>query len=205
MQTIEWRDAWQDRLVYLRADDRQLPNGTRDFLVSFGMPRRVIFECRSSFEISFAPVEAGLTPYNTLVQWGDFYNAAFDRAWSNELVIGDEDFCNGSACYSVQRESGQVSRIDCELSKPQTFVNSSVAQFGMSLLVSKKWSANMRAQGVVPSFDSFTALARELERIDEKAFQSDGHYWRNLIEVFLEEKDFELEITDDPAKSKPRF
>lgn len=79
MQPAEWADAWRHPLVRGRHDERRLPSTAREFLVSFGLPRVVIFEWRSPFEISFAPLENELAAYNTVFSWGDFYNPVLDR------------------------------------------------------------------------------------------------------------------------------
>jgi hypothetical protein len=205
MQPDEWLDAWEHRVIHAREEDRHLPVAARAFLLSHGLPRVVIFQWRNSFEIAFSPLAKELVFYNTLVRWGAFRNEALDRSWGDQVVIGEEDFCNGSASYCVHKEHGTVSRIDCGLSNPQCFVNSSVEQFGRSLLVGKRWSAALRARGLVPSRGDFQVLARELASVDGEAFATADHFWRNLIEVILDEAEIELEITDDPARSRPRF
>lgn len=209
MTPDEWSEAWEHRILNARSDDQLLPAEAREFLVSNGMPNVVIFEWSSSFEISFLPLAKNLVDYNALVCWGDDRNETLESEWQNQIVIADEDFCNGSASHCVHRETGIVSRIDCELPKPQCFINSSVAQFGKSLLIAKRWSAALKARGIKPTAESFDVLARELRMVDANTFDTADHYWRNLVEYFLEsildEIDFDLEITDDPARSKPRF
>jgi SUKH-4 immunity protein len=205
MEAGEWRDVWEHGVINARGDDRLLPAAAREFLLAYGMPKVVIFECSNSFEISFWPLAEELAVYNARVRWGDFYNKELDREWSNQVVIANEDFRNGSASYCVHQEHGRVSRIDCELSTPLCFVNSSVAQFGMSLLVAKKWSANLRARDTIPTAASFKVLARDLASVDRDAFESVENHWPGLIEFVLDGEVLDFEITDDPARSKPRF
>src|SRR5580704_3958664 len=136
MRPDEWADAWQRPLIHYRHDDQRLPPSALEFVVTFGLPRIVIFEWRNPFEISFSPLEKELVAYNTLFKWGDFFNEAVDSEWRHLLVIGEEEFCNGRAAYCVHEKNGTVSRVDCELLQdPQCFVNSSVEDFGMSLLL----------------------------------------------------------------------
>ncbi len=142
MQPNEWADAWQHPLIHGRRDEKRLPSTAREFLISFGVPRVVIFEWHSPFEISFSPLQQELVAYNTVFSWGDFYNEVLDRDWSHELVVGEEEFCNGHAAFCVHENDGTVSRLDCELDlDPQCFVNSSIELFGMSLLLAQKWSS----------------------------------------------------------------
>ena len=116
MKPFAWTDCWKHDIVNARSDDSLLPLEAREFLVLHGLPSVVIFECRNSFEISFAPLAKQLTCYNRLVRWGDFYNEALDQEWARQVVIGEEEFCNGHASFCVHQRRGDVSRIDCELS-----------------------------------------------------------------------------------------
>ena len=95
----------------------------------------MIFDWRNSFEISFTSLEKALVPYNTTFTWGDFYNEARDRAWSHQLVIGEEEFCNGHAAICIHEHERTVNRLDCELDNhAECFINSSVELYGKSLL-----------------------------------------------------------------------
>lgn len=165
MQPEAWARDWCYALIQGRADETRMPAAARDFLISFGLPRVVIFEWRNSFEISFTPLEKELVPYNALIRWGDFYDKARDREWSQQLVVGEEEFCNGHASFCVHEHDGTVNRLDCELLKdPQRFVNSSIELFGMSLLFAQKWSVAVHSNGTSPSAASFGKLANELKR-----------------------------------------
>ena len=108
--------------------------------------------------------------------------------------------------YCIHADTGEVSRIDCELlTDPQYFVNSSVVLFGMSLLAAEVWTAQIRSRSLVPTRDSYELLWRDLERIDPRGFEHRRCFWRNLIEVVPADEPIDLEITDDPSRSKPRF
>lgn len=208
MQPDLWAREWQQPLIRGCPDERRIPAAAREFLVSCGLPRVIIFEWRSSFEISFAPLEKRLVPYNAIIRWGDFYDEVRDRAWSHQLVVGEEEFCNGHASLCIHEHDGTVSRLDCELSDPECFVNSNVELYGKSLLLAQKWSAAVHSNGTLPSVGAFEALASELRRVDPRAFEDQNSFWPNLIECVLENPDgdpLELEITSDPARSKPRF
>jgi hypothetical protein len=204
-----WARDWRHSLIRGRSDERRIPAAARDFLVSFGLPRVVIFEWRNDFEISFAPLEKELVPYNAIIGWGDFYDEARDREWSLQLVVGEEEFCNGHASICIHEYDGTVNRLDCELDKhPNCFVNSDVVLFGKSLLLAQKWSGVVHANGALPSVESFETLASELRRTDPRAFEGERSFWPSLIECVLENPDggpLELEITSDPTRSKSRF
>jgi SUKH-4 immunity protein len=209
VQPDVWARNWYHPLIRGRSDERRMPAAARDFLVTFGLPRVVIFEWRNAFEISFTPLEKELVPYNAIIGWGDFYDEARDREWSHQLVVGEEEFCNGHASICIQEHDGTVNRLDCELDKnPKCFVNSNVELFGKSLLFAQKWSAAVHANGALPSIGSFEALRSALKRADSRAFEDERGFWPSLIECVLENPDgdpLELEITSDPARSKPRF
>ena len=209
MQSNAWARDWRYSLIHGRQDQRRIPAAARDFLVSFGLPRVVMFEWRSDFEISFTPVEKELVPYNTTFTWGDFYNEARDRAWSHQLVIGEEEFCNGHASICIHEHEGSVNRLDCELDKDaECFVNSDVERYGKSLLFAQNWSVAVHANGALPSVAALETLASELRRVDPRAFEDQSNFWPNLFECVLENPDgdpLDLEITSDPARSKPRF
>jgi hypothetical protein len=209
VQPNVWARDWYHPLIRGRLDERRMPMATRDFLVTFGLPRVVIFEWRNAFEISFTPLEKELVPHNAIIRWGDFYDEARDREWGQQLVVGEEEFCNGHASICIHEDDGTVNRLDCELDKnPKCFVNSTIELFGMSLLFAQKWSAAVHANGALPSVGSFEALAGELRRADSRAFEDQRSFWPSLIESVLENPDgdpLDLEITCDPARSKARF
>ncbi len=120
------------------------------------------------------------------------------------MVIGEEEFCNGHASYCVHQQDGTVSRIDCEIPNPECLVNSTIEQFAMSLLAAKRWSAEQTARNAHWP-EAFSELERQLQAIDSRAFADTDCFWRNLIEASLDDDPSGLEITDDPARSKPRF
>ena len=205
MNPAQWQLAFgADRLVYLRADDDQLPPRARRFLTEFGFPAVVIFEEQDGFEISFSPVARPVVAYNTLVRWGDIPDPELNAAWADQLVIGEEEFCNGHASYCVHRTSGVVSRLDMELASPECFVNSGVREFGESLLAAIRWSDERRELDAVPE-DLVSSLAGRIEAIDPPAFSDEEHYWPNLIAVADDNHHGFWDVSCDPQKSKPRF
>src|SRR5690348_136917 len=181
MQPDSWACDWRHALVHGRSDETRIPVATRDFLVSFGLPRVVIFDWCNPFEISFTPLEKELIPYNATITWGDFYDEALDREWAQQLVVGEEEFSNGHASICVQVQDGTVNELDCELvNNPKSFVNSNVELFGKSLLLAEKWSAATHTDGASPSIESFEALRSELRRTDPRAFEDARSFWPGL-------------------------
>lgn len=205
MDASEWKSAFgADRLTYLHADDDQLPSEARRFLTKYGFPTVVIFEELHSFEISFSPLTNRLVAYNTMIQWGDFPDPELDAAWANQLVIGEEEFCNGHASHCVHRTSGVITRIDVEISDPECFVNSDLRRFGESLLAAIDWSRERRELKEVPA-DFVSHLADRIKAIDSAAFDDPDNFWPNLIDVAYDNHHEFWDVSCDPQKSKPRF
>lgn len=209
MLTNLWARDWHFPLIKGRSEEARIPADARNFLVSFGLPRVIVFELRNAFEISFKPIENELVSYTSTFSWGDFYDEALDRAWHRQLVIGEEVFCNGHASICIHEHTGIISRLDCELDQnAECFINSSVELYGMSLLVAQKWSATHQTEITLPTEEAVKSLARELRHIDPHAFEEQASFWPNIIECVLENPDddpLKLEITSNPASSKPRF
>jgi hypothetical protein len=210
VQPDAWARDWRHPLIHGRSDERRIPETAREFLISFGLPRVVIFEWQNAaFEISFTPVEKELVPYNTTFTWGDCYNEARDRAWSHQLVIGEEEFCNGHASICIHERKGTVHRLDCELDKnAECFVNTNVELFARALLLAQNWSVAVHSEGALPSAAAFETLAADLRRLDPCAFENRDNFWPSLIECVLENPDddpLDFEITSDPERSEPRF
>lgn len=199
----EWLAAW-NRVITIISVDERLPVSSREFLTTYGLPALMVFEWRSSFEISFAPLQKPLTFYNAIIEWGDFYDKKLDSRWGSQLVIGEEEFCNGHASYCIHKQDGTVNRIDCELSNPESPVNSTIERFAMSLLAAKRWSSEQMARNAHWP-EALSNLQRELITIDPYAFEGADCFWAGLIEEILADEPSFLEITDDPARSKPRF
>jgi hypothetical protein len=88
------------------------------------------------------------------------------------------------------------------------FVNFSIDDFGMSLLLVRKWPAIVHSSGASPSAKSFDQLTKELKRADPRALQDEKSFWPSLVEVILENPDndaLDFAVFSDPARSKPRF
>jgi hypothetical protein len=203
MKLPDWKRAWgEDRLVTLWGHGQMLPVESQRFLRDYGLPKVVVFEGIATFEIHFTPLTKDLRAYNALITWGDLYDADCDRAWGEQFVIAEEDFCNGSACYCVHREKGVVTRIDCELSEPESFVNSSVVQFGDTLLAAVRWHSETSE---MPLQDSLRLLGERIKLIDPATFEEPGSFWSSLIAFVPRDESERLEITSDPARSRPRF
>ena len=214
MEPAAWKQAWgMDRLTFGREDNRQLPPIARGFLASHGLPRVMIFEGTfegaNPFEIRFEPLSKKLVPYNSTVTWGDFYDAAQDQAWSEQLVIAEEEFCNGYASYCVHRSAENVTRIDVEIPEPEMFVNSNLPLFGESLLLATQWSDGNSSKNVPISPKEWKAsllkLTKAITAIDSKVSDGRSSFWPYLIDYIREGGPGLFEITSDPARSQSRF
>jgi len=217
----DWKREWgADNLVFATEHVHCLPDTARAFLSSYGMPRRIIFEnpldgdwdakveldyaVDISFEISFEPLLRPLERFNAAVRWGDFYNEELDKAWSEQIVIGEEEFSDGHASYCVHQLSEAITRIDVDREK-ETFVNSSLPQYGESLLLAVRWSNAFHQAGLGSWETSLNQLADALEAIDAVAFQRNDSEWPRLISYARDNEPGFLEITADPTRSRPRF
>jgi hypothetical protein len=215
MQPEDWKKEWGvDNLVFASEHCQALPPIAREFLTSYGLPRRVIFEnplggdwweddseheanAYVSYEISFELILQPLDPYNALLVEGD-------DSWWQQIVIGDEEFCNGRASYCVHQLNETVTRLDVEISD-ESFVNSTLPQFGESLLLAVRWSNAIHQTGLENWTASLQDLADAIRSIDAEAFRSPANHWPYLIEYALDNEPGFLEITADPKRSKPRF
>lgn len=204
MEPTEWHEAWKHPLIRASANETRLPPEAHSFLTVYGLPEVMIFECQTDFEISFSPLREILKSYNKLIRWGDMFNEKLDGEWSHQLVIGEEEFCNGHASFCVHDRTGIVYRLDCEVNDHTTFVNSTVAKFGMSLLAAKIWSDEILSAGVA-AVEFLDVLGSRVSQIDPIAFSNDVNFWPSLIECVRESESPDLEVTSDPKRSKPRF
>src|ERR1051325_10713178 len=97
--TIEdWQREWgEENLIMVSEDCDLLPPIAREFLSSYGLPRCIIYENPLegdweeyvSAEISFEFLSKPLDRLSTGIEWGAFYNEEIDKAWAQEIVIGD--------------------------------------------------------------------------------------------------------------------
>lgn len=148
MNLKDWKQQWGvDNLVFAPENCNQLPDIAHRFLTTYGFPRRFIIENDPridygveiltdyqggdiiSSEISFEYISQPLTRYYEDSRWGD-YKPEIDIALSQQIKIGVEEFCNGHAHFSVNELSETITRIDISHPSLNTFVNSSVPQFG---------------------------------------------------------------------------
>jgi len=105
----DWKREWgADNLVFATEHCHCLIGTALSFLSSYGLPRRIIFEnpldgewdarierdyaIAISSEISFERLFRPLDQYNALIKWGDFHDKELDKAWSEQIVIGEEEF-----------------------------------------------------------------------------------------------------------------
>jgi hypothetical protein len=204
MNRNEWNHVFGDNLVADVAGVERLPDDARAFIRTYSLPKRVIFEWQSSsFEISFDAL-ASCAPLNTIVGWGDFFDAALDQKWSQYFVIATESFSNGAAYYCVNSVDAGVRRIDVELEDPETFVNSSVEQFAHSLLRVVQWSSSNSAKKSVDWTTSVVTLEKELAGIDALALNSTERFWPAFIEQVRASEPTSLTVTADISRSRLR-
>jgi hypothetical protein len=141
----QWKNAWPPGHLMQNVDRHELPPIARRFLRECALPKVIVCEAEGdnasmAFEWTFRCVADALQPYTKLIRWGDFYDAQKDRFWSSQLVMGQEEFCNGRASLCVDAADEYVTRIDCELSEMGLFMNSSLPQFGASILAAAQWA-----------------------------------------------------------------
>jgi hypothetical protein len=100
--------------------------------------------------------------------------------------LGDEFFCNGSAWWCVHERTGQVDRIDIELSQPIQFANNSVAHFASALRAALAWSDRLggSAEEWPSAVDQFK---RELAMLDPDGMSSRRNFWPMHLEFIREE------------------
>ncbi len=207
MDSEQWISAWgKDRLTNGSDGIIVLPAAAAQFIRSYGLPLRVIFEgaegtlCgRMAFEISFEPLTYPLLRYSQAIRWGDFLDANLERSWSEQLVIGKEEFCNGSASYCVQSKTGAITRIDAESETPESFVNSSIEQFARSLLLATQWSAANLKTNPESWRTSIADFAASLNQLDARGFRKRESLWPLIIESIKDAEPGSFETTTDPC------
>ncbi len=139
----DWIQIWgKRRLVFRRAAQPILPAEAQKFITDFGLPRSLYLSVRTPFEISFAPISTRLLSYAETINWSVDDDAVLYAKWENELIIATSNSANGHSSYCVNRATGGVTRIDCELSQPEKIVNSTIEQFAISLLAVVNWSSS---------------------------------------------------------------
>jgi hypothetical protein len=199
MDAAKWASVSDDtcQLITISAESPLLPDGTNQYLLAVGLPSVLIFEGESPFEIRFAALTRPLVPYSSLVKWGDFYDAALDEQWASRIVIADEEFCNGTACYCVESATGRVVRVDCELSDPERFVNTSIDHFARCAFAAIHWTKN--------GAGDLSLLESEFQSIDPAAMSDNNSYWPGLFSAAKDYYQAMWLVSCDPTKSEPRF
>lgn len=211
MNLKDWKKEWSvNNLVFAPEDCDQLPDIAREFLTSYGLPRRLIIDSPLEVdsgvyiysEISFESISQPLVRYNKAITWGDSYDPELDEALSQEIEIGTIDFGQADASYCVHQFSEAVTQIDIERDPPDVFVNSSVPQLGETLLLAVRWSkANQQAK-MKHWKSSLYKLGEAIEAIDAKVFQHQMSFWSGLIKYAIDSKLRSLVIKVAPKKSK---
>lgn len=177
----EFAQAWgAERLVRLCPDMLTLPGVSTEavgYLVEAGLPRHfVVAHPTLPTRISFGRLARGLTPLVAEPQVGP----GVPPEWSPYVIVGDEQFDNGSAWYCIDRDTGHVVRVDPELDRPASLVNTTLPRFAMAMLLSISWSANVRA--LSPSWDAAVQLlAGLLSAQDPGILDVENGYWRKVV------------------------
>jgi SUKH-4 immunity protein len=100
----------------------------------------------------------------------------------------------------VHQTAATVTLIFCEdESEPESFVNSSVPQFGKSLLLLRQWSLASRTSTVATWQEDVSKLVEDLRNVDPDAFQHEKCYWPSEVRAIQNSvKPGSVEITFDP-------
>jgi hypothetical protein len=214
----DWKREWGiNNLVFASECEPLLPPIAREFLISYGLPRRIIFENPLegdweeyvSSEISFELLLKPLVSYDKTLNDYDpdveVDGEERDDPWSQQIVIGEDEACEEIWSYCVHQFNETVTRIDVEATVQEHFVNSSLRQFGESLFLAVQWSKTIQQASMENWKSSLYELAGAIEAIDAAAFRQPYSDWLMLIQYALEHELGFLEITADPKRSKPRF
>ncbi len=217
MTPAEWHRAWPPGHLMRPIDRPDLPPGARAFARDYGLPSVLIFEiegasaCRP-FEWRFHPLEKELVPFTKLLrraEWGDDDDARLNELWSDQLMIADEEFCNGNAAICVHSSLEHISRLDWEIEDAGNFVNTSIAQFAESMLTLVGWCEKHGRGSFSDRKANVQQLLGALGQIDANAItgaRSLPPMWPILIEgVITYEGTDRCDITSDPTRSKSRF
>ena len=148
MTAAQWKTVWSPNHLMAAVDRPELPPVARSFLRTHGLPKILVVEvvgdnAAMDFEWSFRLLKKELVSYTQMLRWGN-RDPVRDRLWSNQMVIGEEEFCNGRAAICVHATEEYVSRIDCELPAPRDlglFINSNLPKFGECVLAAVQWAA----------------------------------------------------------------
>src|SRR5262245_52883699 len=126
LEPEDWKREWgEDNLVFASERGNLLPPRSREFVTSYGLPRCIIYENPLegdweeyvSAEVSFEFLSKPLDYFNTGIQWGDFYDEELDKAWAEEIVIGDYVSCQYDAQFCVHQRHETIKLINIESDK----------------------------------------------------------------------------------------
>ena len=182
----EFARAWGgDALVRLPTNavaTARIPQSSRDFLTRAGLPALIHYFLGSTdAKMTFVRLEAGLRSILEEKTVG----TPLSRTWSAYRVLGEEFFCNGSAWWCEREPTGEVCRVDIELSQPVSFVNSSVEHFASAILAARHWSEQY-AGNLASELDR---LRDELRAFDPHAMADERHFWPKWLDFIEFEKD----------------
>ena len=133
MDSEQWISAWgKDRLTNGSDGIIVLPAAAAEFIRSYGLPSRVIFEgaegtlcARMAFEISFEPLTHPLLRTARLSVGVISATRIFERSWSEQLVIGKKrNSAMARHPIASKAKPAPSPRIDAESETPESLVNS---------------------------------------------------------------------------------
>ena len=174
--TNDFVDAWGKQcLVGLPRNlaTAVLPHDACEFLVQAGLPALITynFGCTES-KITFCRLEAGMCP----ILSEKYVGPRLPDDWSAYWVLGDEFFCNGAAWWCIHRGTGQIYRIDIELSFPIELANTSVGHFASALLAASSWS-ELSSRSSDKWQSEVSRIKQQLLEIDPASMRSDRNFW----------------------------
>jgi hypothetical protein len=205
LRAEEFAPAWGGSLVRLAQPCSALPAETNAWLAAAGLPsmvRVILWQLGLLFDPadkqgpthkrvpSWAkPIGTTWQSTNATMQFAraagplitlaseDFGTWRPPSAWHQHWVIGEEQFVNGSALWTVHQETGCVYRVDVELSTPVSLANTSLARFCSSLVCVADWSARCPTPEAASSPSNVATLSQALSAIDPAALQDRSSFW----------------------------
>src|SRR4051812_33728863 len=175
----EFAHVWgADTLVRVpEATHATIPQAALRFLAKAGLPALIrLFSGSTESKITFGRLALGLSRVTAEQTIGP----PLSPEWSAYWILGDEFFCNGSAWWCADEQTGAVCRIDIELQHPISFANSSVAHFGAALILASSWS-NRWVPSSTRWIDDVECFAQELQALDPASMQDEVSFWPTYV------------------------
>lgn len=143
-------------------------NDSREFQKQLidSLPNQAMWQFREVWvSFDFSRLKKRLLP----VTAESIVGGALPTEWLRYQVFGDERFNNGGAFVCIDEMDGSVVRIDVELEKPLSLLNTSVDRFVTSFKLLNNY--------FVFATQDLEDLTRRLRFADSKAFDEGSHWW----------------------------